>query len=49
MCAVLSEHSIKISPATYYEWVDKQPSMQQWWDEEVTQLIMDVQAANRRN
>ena len=25
MCHVLSEHGIKISPSTYYEWVAKTP------------------------
>lgn len=26
MCAVLSEHGVKISPSTYYEWINKKPS-----------------------
>ena len=39
MCTVLSEHGIKISPATYYEWANKRPTKQQRRDEEVTALI----------
>jgi len=39
MCAVLSEHGIAIAPATYYEWVDKQPTRRQLRDEQVTALI----------
>ena len=27
MCAVLTEHGIKISPATYYEWVNAKPAL----------------------
>lgn len=34
VCAVLSEHGI--ATATYYEWVDKQPTRQQLRDERVT-------------
>jgi len=39
LCTVLTEHGIKISPATYYEWVGKQPSRQQQRDEQITELI----------
>jgi putative transposase len=39
MCAVLSEHGIKIAPATYYEWVDRQPTRRELRDEQVTELI----------
>ena len=39
MCTVLAEHGINISPATYYEWVDKQPTRQQLRNVEVTELI----------
>jgi putative transposase len=39
MCTVLSEHGIKIAPATYYEWVDKTPSRRQLRDAEVITLI----------
>ena len=49
MCAVLSEHGIKISPSTYYEWVDKQPTRQQLRDEHVTQLILQLRERNKLN
>lgn len=39
MCAVLSQHGIAIAPATYYEWVGKQPSRRQIRDEQVSALI----------
>lgn len=39
MCTVLSEHGIQVAPATYYEWVDKQPTPQQLRDEHVAALI----------
>lgn len=39
MCTVLTEHGIAIAPATYYEWVDKQPTRQQLRDEHVTAQI----------
>jgi len=39
MCTVLTEHGINISPATYYEWLSKQPTRQQLRDVEVTELI----------
>ena len=29
LCAVLSEHGVKISPSTYYEWVAKRPTRRQ--------------------
>jgi len=39
VCAVLAEHGINISTASYYEWVDKQPTRQQLRDVEVTEGI----------
>jgi putative transposase len=39
MCAVLTEHGIPIAPATYYEWIDKQPTKAQVRDEQVSELI----------
>jgi putative transposase len=39
MCAVLTEHGISISPATFYEWIAKQPTRQQLRDEQVTALL----------
>lgn len=39
MCAVLTEHGVPIAPATYYEWLDKQPTKRQLRDEQVTELI----------
>jgi putative transposase len=39
MCTVLSEHGIKISPSTYYEWIDKQPTKRQLADAELIAII----------
>jgi putative transposase len=39
MCAVLTEHGIKISPATYYEWAGKAPTKRQLRDGELVELI----------
>jgi len=39
LCALLSEHGIKISPSTYYEWVDRQPTRRQLRDAELVELI----------
>ncbi len=39
MCTVLTEHGIAIAPATFYEWVDKQPTRQQLRDEQVAALL----------
>ncbi len=39
MCAVLTEHGIKISPATYYEWVNAKPTRRELRDVEITNLI----------
>ena len=49
MCAVLSEHGIKISPSTYYEWIDKQPTRRQLRDEQVTGLILALREHNKLN
>lgn len=49
MCAVLSEHGIKISPSTYYEWVEKKPTRQQLRDVEVTGLILQLRERNKLN
>lgn len=40
LCTVLTEHGITISPSTYYEWVNRQPTAQQLRDEQVTALIL---------
>ena len=37
--ALLSEHGIRISPSTYYEWVDRQPTRRQLRDAELVTLI----------
>jgi putative transposase len=39
MCAVLSEHGVTISPSTYYEWVNKQPTKRQLADTELVEVI----------
>jgi putative transposase len=39
MCTVLTEHGVPIAPATYYEWVSRQPSRRQLPDEQVAALI----------
>lgn len=39
MCTVLSEHGIKISPSTYYEWVDEKLTRVQLRDQAVAELI----------
>ncbi len=49
MCAVLSEHGIKISASTYYEWVGKKPTRQQLRDVEVTGLILALRERNKLN
>jgi len=49
MCTVLTEHGIKISPSTYYEWVDKQPTRRQLRDAEVTLLIEQLRSRNSLN
>jgi putative transposase len=49
MCAVLTEHGIKISPSTYYEWTRKTPSKQQLRDEAVTASIKEFRERNPLN
>lgn len=49
MCAVLSEHGIKISPSTYYEWADKQPTKQQLRDDAITAVIAELRGRNKLN
>jgi putative transposase len=49
MCAVLTEHGIKISPSTYYEWIRKTPSKQQLRDEAVTASIKAFRERNPLN
>lgn len=44
LCAVLTDHDIKISPSTYYEWVSKKPSRQQLRDDAVVELIRSERA-----
>lgn len=39
MCAVLTEHGIKISAATYYEWAGKTLTKRQLRDNEIVELI----------
>ena len=39
MCTVLTEHGIKISAATYYEWVNAKPTRRQLRDVEVLALL----------
>ncbi len=39
LCAVLSEHGIKISASTYYEWIDKRPTKRQLADAELVEVI----------
>ena len=39
MCTVLSEHGIAISPSTFYEWVDKQPTRRQLADAALVEVI----------
>lgn len=40
MCAVLSEHGIKISASTYYEWAKAKPTRRQLRDAEVLALLV---------
>lgn len=40
MCNVLTEHGIKISPATYYEWVNAKPTRRNLRDAEVLGLLV---------
>lgn len=49
MCAVLSEHGVKISPSTYYEWVAKKPTRRQLRDEEIVTAILQLRERNKLN
>lgn len=47
MCAVLSEHGVKISPWTYDEWVNKQPTKRQLADAELVAIIRGQREDNK--
>ena len=46
ICAVLTEHGVKIAPSTYYEWRDKLPSRRQERDAVLLEHIRRVHADN---
>jgi len=46
ICAVLSEHGVKIAPSTYYEWRDKLPTTRQQRDEVLLGHIRRVHQEN---
>lgn len=46
ICAVLTEHGVKIAPSTYYEWRDKLPSKRQQRDQVLLEHIRRVHADN---
>ena len=46
ICAVLSEHGVKIAPSTYYEWRDKLPTQRQERDTVLVEHIRRVHADN---
>lgn len=46
ICAVLSEHGVKIAPSTYYEWKDKLPSKRAERDGVLLEHIRRVHAEN---
>ena len=46
ICAVLSEHGVKIAPSTYYEWRDKLPSRRDQRDEALLEHIRRVHRDN---
>lgn len=46
ICAVLSEHGVKIAPSTYYEWKDRLPSRRDQRDQELCEHIARVHQAN---
>ena len=47
MCAVLSEHGVKISPLTYYEWVDRKPTKRRLRDEEIVTAILQLRESQQ--
>ena len=46
ICAVLSEHGVKIAPSTYYEWRDKLPSAREQRDRVLLEHIRRVHQEN---
>ena len=46
ICAVLSEHGVKIAPSTYYEWRDKLPSKR---DERDVVLLEHIRRVHQEN
>ena len=46
ICAVLTEHGVKIAPSTYYEWKDKLPSRRQERDAVLLEHIRRVHTDN---
>ncbi len=46
ICAVLTEHGVKIAPSTYYEWKDKLPSRRQERDAVLLEHIRRVYQEN---
>lgn len=46
ICAVLSEHGVKIAPSTYYEWKDRLPSRRDQRDAVLVEHITRVHQAN---
>jgi putative transposase len=46
ICAVLSEHGVKIAPSTYHEWRDKLPSAREQGDQVLLGHIRRVHAEN---
>ena len=46
ICAVLSEHGVKIAPSTYYEWRDKLPSRREERDAVLLDHIRRVHTEN---
>ena len=46
ICAVLSEHGVKIAPSTYYEWRDKLPSAREQRERVLLEHIRRVHQEN---
>ena len=46
ICAVLSEHGVKIAPSTYYEWKDRLPSRRDQRDAVLVEHIRRVHETN---
>ena len=47
MCTVLSEHGVPISPSTFYEWVDRQPTRRQLADAQLVEVIRAQREAKK--